>query len=316
MPCPVLGERKVNYSSTEENIQMALFCDASRAIDSDLGGIAVTYKPWLPDVLRPTERRRTTTKAAYPIHPLNDHRLGELMAVCEALLIAHSEISNARRMPELVGKVVHIRIFNDRKFNLEYLNGERATPWPRGWIAGDGDTALSPSRLCTPKVLATAAAPVIEDGNAGTTKQEGGGSSHSDDEASITGNESDVVDNNSLQKPTVTRPERAEEAIRRHRKETSEHPEATSSSSLRMPESQSSSNIPYQSATSEPALGAVEVAEGVEMTKGSEIDRAEPLVKMDGAGSQGHSNITVAQVAESGVADASSEADGQLQEMG
>ena len=81
------------HSSTEDNIQLSLFCDASRALDSDLGGIAVTYKPWRPrpDGLHGPQR---TIAAAYPIYPLRDHRVGEFIAISKALFIASQEIAD------------------------------------------------------------------------------------------------------------------------------------------------------------------------------------------------------------------------------
>ena len=74
------------HQSTERNIEFYLFCDASRARDSDAGGIAITYKPWIPGL--GGSAPQPTIKIAYPIYPLLDHRLGEFMAVSDSLFIA------------------------------------------------------------------------------------------------------------------------------------------------------------------------------------------------------------------------------------
>jgi hypothetical protein len=54
--------------SAPHYIQLSLFCDASRALNSDSGGIGVTYKPWIPGTFS-RDTRRPIFEAAYPIRP-------------------------------------------------------------------------------------------------------------------------------------------------------------------------------------------------------------------------------------------------------
>jgi hypothetical protein len=119
--------------STTDHIQLSLFCDTSRALDhpvaQDHGAIAVAYKAWIPGTFS-RDDRRPTFEVAYPVNPLVDSGLGELMAVAESLYIASQEVEKIKRIPEFRGRTARVRIFNDNRFNLEYLEGTRRFPKP------------------------------------------------------------------------------------------------------------------------------------------------------------------------------------------
>ncbi|KAK4032725.1 hypothetical protein C8A01DRAFT_40840 [Parachaetomium inaequale] len=106
--------------SAPHHIELSLFCDASCALQSDWGGISVAYKPWLPGTFSRDERR-PIIEAAYPLAALLDIRLGEFMAVAEALEIAAKELRQIHDKPEWVRKVVWVKVFNDNKYNLFVL---------------------------------------------------------------------------------------------------------------------------------------------------------------------------------------------------
>jgi hypothetical protein len=59
------------------------------------------------------------------VNPIYDNRLGELLAVAEALVIATHQIDEAEKKGTVEGKTVVVRIFNDNMFNLRYLWGQR-----------------------------------------------------------------------------------------------------------------------------------------------------------------------------------------------
>ncbi len=115
--------------STDRNVHMNIFCDTSKAKDSTEGGIAVTMVPWIPTQTAGAGQL-PVSMAAWPVDNLIDSRLGEFLAVCEALFAAYQELERFSGHPVLVGKTVVIRIFNDNKYNLEYLNEVRyLDPW-------------------------------------------------------------------------------------------------------------------------------------------------------------------------------------------
>lgn len=87
------------------------------------GGIAVTYEPWGPH----HDSGGAVVQAAWPVNPVYDHRLGELLALSESLVVATAEIAQFDSLTWSCGvrpKIV-VRIFNDNKFNLEYLAGRK-----------------------------------------------------------------------------------------------------------------------------------------------------------------------------------------------
>ncbi|KAK4136015.1 hypothetical protein BT67DRAFT_375256, partial [Trichocladium antarcticum] len=112
------------HQPTGLNIRLHLFCDASRAWDSDRGGIAITYNSLLPDPDR-SSQPRVPVRIAYPIDRLLDSNLGEFIAVAEALFTAAQEIARISRSPQPCGMVVRVKVFNDNQYNLEYLMGRR-----------------------------------------------------------------------------------------------------------------------------------------------------------------------------------------------
>jgi hypothetical protein len=52
--------------------------------------------------------------------------VGELLALSEALVVAIHELADRSKQVVERGKVVVVRIFNDNKYNLEYLQGIRS----------------------------------------------------------------------------------------------------------------------------------------------------------------------------------------------
>ncbi|AEO67485.1 uncharacterized protein THITE_160883 [Thermothielavioides terrestris NRRL 8126] len=115
------AEWAANCPSTDTYIHMNLFCDASKSPEQDKGGIAVTFSQWLPG--EPVNR--PVIRAAWPVTPLYDRRLGEFLALSECLFVATQEILQFSNCPLLAGKTVVVRIFNDNMYNLEYLQGTR-----------------------------------------------------------------------------------------------------------------------------------------------------------------------------------------------
>ncbi|KAG7284537.1 hypothetical protein NEMBOFW57_010913 [Staphylotrichum longicolle] len=101
---------------------MNVFCDASKDMDDDKGGIAIILPAWVPG-----GASREQIEIAYPVTPLYSCELGELLAVSEALHIATKEIQQSSNNPLLSGRPVIVRIFNDNRDNLWYLQGE-------GWL--------------------------------------------------------------------------------------------------------------------------------------------------------------------------------------
>jgi hypothetical protein len=112
--------------STDDYIHMNLFCDVSKDLHADKGGIGVTFLPWLPGGR--TNRRQI--HAAWPVTPLYSCDLGELLAVSECLFVATREIQEFADSPSLAGKTVIVRVFNDNMHNLEYLWGSRKALHP------------------------------------------------------------------------------------------------------------------------------------------------------------------------------------------
>jgi hypothetical protein len=76
--------------SAPHHIEPSLFCDASRALESDRGGIGVAYKPWLPRTFSRDERR-FIIEAAY--------LLASLLSSCPAFPSATTRRSSVREPP-------------------------------------------------------------------------------------------------------------------------------------------------------------------------------------------------------------------------
>jgi len=101
-----------------------LFCDASKDLNNVVrGGISVTYPPWGPH----QDSAGEVVAAAWPVNPVYDHRLGELLALAECLVVATSQIADFDDCMWLQGvrPTIVVRIFNDNMYNLEYLGGIR-----------------------------------------------------------------------------------------------------------------------------------------------------------------------------------------------
>jgi hypothetical protein len=111
-----------SQEATAKCVYFNLFCDGSKALDNPIhGGISVTYQP--------LGRRhpRDVVGLAWPVNPIYHPRLGGLLALSECLVVAIHHIAEVmRKWPEVAGKTIVVRIFNDNMFNLEHFAGVRA----------------------------------------------------------------------------------------------------------------------------------------------------------------------------------------------
>jgi ribonuclease HI len=133
--------------STDSHYVLNLFCDGSMdTTNTHRGGISVVYQPFIPG----TGSRRDLIGAAWPVNPIYDPALGELLALSEALTIALHQLAGLDEAEHLLSgggglstiKPLLIRIFNDNMFNIQYL-------------------AHSPHRRLAPHLL-TLAQPVLD----------------------------------------------------------------------------------------------------------------------------------------------------------
>lgn len=108
--------------STSKYIHFNLFCDASKGPRFDSGGNAVVFRSWLPTA-EGENTTRQVYQSAWPIYPLYDHRLGEILSVSECLHVASQELERHANSPMLAGKTVVVRIFNDNQRNLGFIQG-------------------------------------------------------------------------------------------------------------------------------------------------------------------------------------------------
>ncbi|KAG7284536.1 hypothetical protein NEMBOFW57_010912 [Staphylotrichum longicolle] len=86
-----------------------------------MAATSVTYQPLaaLPN------GSHTPVGLAWPVNPLYDIRLGELIALSESLAVATSQIAQFDNSQTGARPAIVVRIFNDNMFNLEYLGGMR-----------------------------------------------------------------------------------------------------------------------------------------------------------------------------------------------
>ncbi|KAH6649297.1 hypothetical protein F5144DRAFT_475921, partial [Chaetomium tenue] len=115
----------VESPSTTKYIHLNLFCDVSWGAQYDSGGIAVVFLNWLP-TYGSEKATRQLYQSAWPIYPLHGSGVGELLAVSECLHTASRELERHADSPTLAGKTVVVRIFNDNRNNLEFLQGTRS----------------------------------------------------------------------------------------------------------------------------------------------------------------------------------------------
>ncbi|KAK3290883.1 uncharacterized protein B0H64DRAFT_410866 [Chaetomium fimeti] len=122
------ADMAASQGSTDEYTILNLFCDGSMDVtDTNRGGISVVYQPPAPGR---GGSHRDLVGAAWPVNPVYDCALGELLAVSEALTTALHQISELDSTTTTThhrsGKPTLVRIFNDNMFNIEYLAA--ATP--------------------------------------------------------------------------------------------------------------------------------------------------------------------------------------------
>ncbi|KAK3290882.1 uncharacterized protein B0H64DRAFT_478739 [Chaetomium fimeti] len=108
--------------STYHYVNINLFCDCSRSRTSDEGGIAVVYRPWLPG-LRVSLTEILVTEA-WPVKPLYDTNLGELLAISESLVIATQQIRQFAETSSTSAQPVIVRIFSDSMKSLNHFQGQ------------------------------------------------------------------------------------------------------------------------------------------------------------------------------------------------
>ncbi|KAH6844562.1 hypothetical protein B0I37DRAFT_377775 [Chaetomium sp. MPI-CAGE-AT-0009] len=120
-----VADMAASQESTDQYIVFNLFCDGSMdTTNTNRGGISVVWPPFVPG----SGSRHDLIGAAWPVNPIYDSSLGELLALSEALVIALHQLSDLDNHPHLTGKPVLVRIFNDNKFNIQYLANARSLP--------------------------------------------------------------------------------------------------------------------------------------------------------------------------------------------
>jgi hypothetical protein len=124
------GNQAINYAQwavvqppVVNQIHLTMCCDCSKDKVSDQGGIAVSHATdWVPGL----PHNEVTVTAAWPVDGMYDPGLGEFLALAECLAVATQQIRQFAGTPVLAGQYVTVRIFNDNKHNLEYLQGRRS----------------------------------------------------------------------------------------------------------------------------------------------------------------------------------------------
>ncbi|KAK4032724.1 hypothetical protein C8A01DRAFT_50552 [Parachaetomium inaequale] len=117
------AEAACSLPPTDDEVYLNLFCDASQDInDPARGGISVTFPHRVSDSGRSP---RDLISAAWPVNPIYDNRLGELLALAQCLVVATDQIVEFREAPTVAGKTIVVRIFNDNMHNLQFICGWR-----------------------------------------------------------------------------------------------------------------------------------------------------------------------------------------------
>lgn len=119
-----IAEDACAEEQTAQTKYFNLFCDGLKDLGSSVpGGIAVTYQPWGSH----HGDEGAVVREAWPVYPIYDHRLGELLALSECLVTATFDIAryDSRMWSLGVRPTIVVRIFNDNMFNLMYLDGKR-----------------------------------------------------------------------------------------------------------------------------------------------------------------------------------------------
>jgi hypothetical protein len=99
-------------------VHINLFCDCSRSTTSNHGGIAVAYRPWLPGI-----SSTDVITAAWPVDPLYNTTVGELLAISECTAIATEQICQFAQLCLPIVQPVVVRIFSDSQDGLAHLQG-------------------------------------------------------------------------------------------------------------------------------------------------------------------------------------------------
>lgn len=66
-------------------------------------------------------------EAAWPIDPLPDSNLGEMLAIAKSLAVAIQQVRDHRA--GLMGKRVNVTIFSDSNSSLRVLDGDKINKW-------------------------------------------------------------------------------------------------------------------------------------------------------------------------------------------
>lgn len=114
-----------NRRSTWRDLTLNIFSDASFQRQHNVGGYAVVHRPLVPSddgggSDGGSEGDGGFVEVAWPIDPLPDSNLGEMLAIAESLAVAIQQVGDNRAA--LMGKRVNITIFSDSNGSLQVLS--------------------------------------------------------------------------------------------------------------------------------------------------------------------------------------------------
>ncbi|KAK3290887.1 uncharacterized protein B0H64DRAFT_446704 [Chaetomium fimeti] len=115
-----------NRRSTWSDLALNIFSDASVQYQSNVGGYAVVHRPLMPSDGGSDEGNHDHdefVEAAWPIDPLPDSNLGEMLAIAKSIAVAIQQVKHNRAA--FMGKRVNITIFSDSRVSLGVLNGDK-----------------------------------------------------------------------------------------------------------------------------------------------------------------------------------------------
>ena len=122
------AELAASRRSTWADLTLNIFSDASFQRQHNVGGYAVVHRPLVPSDDGSggdggNDGDGGFVEAAWPIDPLPDSNLGEMLAIAKSLAVAIQQVKDNRAA--LMGKRVTVTIFTDSNGSLQVLNGNK-----------------------------------------------------------------------------------------------------------------------------------------------------------------------------------------------
>ncbi|KAH6844565.1 hypothetical protein B0I37DRAFT_432961 [Chaetomium sp. MPI-CAGE-AT-0009] len=113
--------------STWGDLALNIFSDASFQNQSSVGGYAVVHRPLIPSDEGGSDEGNDDhdgfIEAAWPIDPLPDSNLAEMLAIAKSMAVAIQQVKGNRAA--LMGKTITITIFRNSVVSLGVLNGRK-----------------------------------------------------------------------------------------------------------------------------------------------------------------------------------------------